>query len=173
MEEVWKDIPDYEGLYQVSNLGRVKSLRRKVSFVNRWGQDAQRTVPEKIRAATVHPNRGHLFVILHKEGKRRKWHVHTLVLTAFVGPCPEGMQCLHGDGDPKNNRVENLRWGTPSENSLDSVRHGTHWCARKTHCKHGHEFSPENTHIRPDGSRLCRTCMKLRQRKRSQRNFSK
>lgn len=50
--------------------------------------------------------------------------IHTLVLLAFVGPCPEGMECCHGDGDKTNNRLNNLRWGTHSENMQDAMRHG-------------------------------------------------
>jgi hypothetical protein len=57
--------------------------------------------------------------------RRRLIRVHTLVLLAFVGPCPDGMECLHGDGDPANNALSNLRWGTHKENVEDAVRHGT------------------------------------------------
>ena len=120
-----------------------------------------------ILSAAVHPDGGYLFVNLCKEGKRSNWRIHTLVLTAFVGPRLDGMECLHGDGNPANNRVENLRWGTGSQNSLDAVRHGTHVNARKTHCKNGHKFTEENTYIRSDGSRRCRTCHRLRDRQRN------
>ncbi len=57
--------------------------------------------------------------------KRRKWRVHILVLTTFVGPCPDGMVCRHIDGNPTNNNVANLAWGTPRENSADRILHGT------------------------------------------------
>lgn len=171
-EEVWKDIPGYEGLYQVSNLGRVKSLPRTARCM-RNGKEAQRAVPGKILAAQLNYNGDHLYVTLSKEGKVRNCYVHTLVLTAFVGPRPDDMECLHGDGDPTNNRVENLRWGTGSQNRLDSVRHGTHANARKTHCPSGHEYSPENTYMRPSGDRRCRTCNRLRGRQRRQRSLTK
>lgn len=65
---------------------------------------------------------GHIRVTLAGGIKR---FVHVLVLETFVGPCPDGMQCLHRDGNPANNRLDNLRWGTPLENWEDSVRHGT------------------------------------------------
>jgi hypothetical protein len=55
----------------------------------------------------------------------RKYYVHRLVLEAFVGPCPDGMECRHLDGNPSNNRLDNLAWGTHSENERDKVRHGT------------------------------------------------
>ena len=173
MTEVWKPVVGYEGLYQVSNLGRVKSLPRKVRQTSRWGKEMQRTVQEKI--LTAHPllRSGHLYVRLHKEKKGKDWYVHTLVLTAFVGPRPEGMECLHRDGDPTNNRVENLRWGTRSQNRLDTVKHGRDHNASKPHCPHGHEYSPENTYIHPDGGRYCRTCKRLRERQRYQRKRAK
>ena len=173
MTEVWKDIPDYEGLYQVSNLGRVKSLPRVSRFVGRWGKETQRIVPGGIRTARVQHPGGYLFLNLSKGGKKKRWSVHTLVLTAFVGPRPDGMECLHRDGDPSNNRVENLRWGTAQENAADMLRHGTQHNARKTHCKHGHEFNAENTYRDSDGNRQCRTCKRLWQRKYEQRNISK
>jgi len=66
---------------------------------------------------------GHLGVILGRGGRRD--FVHRLVLEAFVGPCPGGMECRHLDGDPTNNRLDNLRWGTRKENMEDMVRHGT------------------------------------------------
>lgn len=57
---------------------------------------------------------------------RQRLSVHGLVLTAFVGPCPNGMECRHyPDGNPANNHVENLRWGTPTENQRDRILHGT------------------------------------------------
>jgi hypothetical protein len=65
---------------------------------------------------------GHIAVRVGRIGYR---FVHRLVLEAFVGPCPEGMECRHLDGDPANNRLENLRWGTHRENAADQVRHGT------------------------------------------------
>lgn len=58
-------------------------------------------------------------------GKRYVQSVHVLVLLAFVGPCPEGMECRHLDGNPANNRLDNLCWGTGSENWNDKRRHGT------------------------------------------------
>jgi len=57
--------------------------------------------------------------------RRRRYFVHRLVLLAFVGPCPAGMEARHLDGDPTNNRLPNLCWGTPKENKQDSQRHGT------------------------------------------------
>lgn len=68
---------------------------------------------------------GHRLVMLYLDGKPIGRLVHRLVLEAFVGPCPDGMEACHGDGDPDNNRLTNLRWDTRSANQMDSVRHGT------------------------------------------------
>lgn len=91
-------------------------------------------------------------------------YIHRLVLEAFVGPCPDGMEALHSDGNKTNNNVDNLRWGTPSENNRDIVKHGRHRNARKTHCPSGHALSPKNT---PDwykkrGRRGCLACDRAR-----------
>ena len=65
---------------------------------------------------------------------RGEWrYVHRLVLEAFVGPCPDGMECCHEDGDTQNNSVANLRWGTHHENMLDQDRHGTRVRGEKMH----------------------------------------
>lgn len=61
------------------------------------------------------------------DGERKYQYVHILVLTAFYGPCPEGMEGCHHDGDPLNNRLGNLRWDTHVGNVSDSIRHGTFW----------------------------------------------
>lgn len=57
----------------------------------------------------------------------RRVLIHDLVLMAFVGPCPEGMMALHGNGNGRDNRLENLKWGTAKENAADMMRHGTHY----------------------------------------------
>ena len=69
---------------------------------------------------------GHYYhVIFSTSGREELNLLHRLVLENFVGPCPDGMECCHNDGNPDNNRLDNLRWGTPSENSRDKIRHGT------------------------------------------------
>jgi hypothetical protein len=138
--ETWKPVVGYEGLYEVSDRGRV------------------RTVPRILKPGTL--NHGHLHVNLwiNRKGKTRT--VHRLVAAAFIGPCPDGQEVRHLDGNPTNNAVENLKYGTRSENLLDRVRHGTHNNASKTHCKNGHEFTPENT-IDNHGNRGCRECHRV------------
>jgi len=89
--------------------------------------------------------------------------VHTLVLEAFVGPCPPGEEALHADDNPANNRwPENLSWGTRSKNLADRIANGhPHNNGSKTHCKRGHEFTPENTRMTSKGSRQCRACVRI------------
>jgi len=109
--EQWRPVPAFEGKYEVSDLGRVKSLR--------W------TPPRILRPGPS--NYGHMSVVL---GRRNTRMVHELVLIAFVGPRPPGQETRHLDGDPANNRLDNLCWGTRSENNRDAVRHGT-WHSEK------------------------------------------
>ena len=120
MSEQWKDIPDFEGYYQVSDAGRVRSLGRTVPRGN-----GSMTVPSRL-LTPVKNHRSGLRVSLRKDGVTSSQLVHRLVLLAFVGPCPDGMECCHNDGNNTNNRLGNLRWDTHSANMQDKFRHGTH-----------------------------------------------
>lgn len=109
MEEIWKDVVGYEGLYKVSNLGRVKSLKR----INSYG----RTVPGKI--LKPHPNikSGYLCVNLYKNDKPTMIPIHRLVAIAFI-PNPQNLpQVGHKDETRTNNNVDNLEWVTNKENA--------------------------------------------------------
>src|SRR3990167_7408711 len=113
--EVWCTVEDYED-YEVSNRGRVRS----------WRNTQGNRRDEPIVLALV-PNRdGYGQVILCNDDGHYHVLVHVLVLEAFVGPCPEGMEARHWDGNASNNTVGNLLWGTHAENTVDTVRHGTH-----------------------------------------------
>lgn len=107
MTEQWLDVAGYEGFYQVSNLGRVKTVQR-------YEPKRKRIIQEKIRTlVAVH---GYLYCELWKEGKHKRYAVHRLVATAFI-PNPKGKaQVNHIDGDKSNNAVTNLEWCTASEN---------------------------------------------------------
>lgn len=153
MGERWLPVPGYEGLYEVSDRGRVQSLPR----VDRRG----RRVKGRFLSIMTHPS-GHQHVKLSRDGSHQHGRVHRLVLTAFVGAPPEGHEALHGDGNPANNDLGNLRWGTRSENLRDSVRHGTHYWAKKTHCPQGHAYDADNTYVCRDGRRMCRACLNAR-----------
>jgi hypothetical protein len=117
--EIFKDVAGYDRLYAVSDMGRVKSLGRTVRRRN--GTIAVR---ECILKPQVRPD-GYLEVGLHAKGKQRAYKVHKLVAAAFIGPCPDGQQCCHSDGNPANNAVSNLRYDTPAGNNADKLLHGT------------------------------------------------
>lgn len=158
MAEEWRPVVGHEEAYEVSNLGRVKSLDRRVPV--RKDQSITRFAPGKV----LNPqpdSHGHLRIYL--AGRTRS--VHRLVAEAFI-PNPEGLpNVLHWNDIPDDNRVENLRWGTQQDNIADIVRNGNHFWANRAHCKNGHEFSDENTYTpksRP-GARDCKKCINLRQ----------
>ena len=120
MKEIWKDI---EGWYTVSNKGGLKSYRKR-------GQGSIR-LDEPVPMKPWTDNYGYQHVVLYTDEGTRTVYIHVLVLEAFVGPCPEGMQCRHLDGDPSNNRwPKNICWGTSLENHKDQVRHGTRLAGR-------------------------------------------
>lgn len=125
-EEVWADIPGYIGFYQASTWGNVRSLVRLLPSAVEAGVRKHKQV---LRPGA--DGNGRLHVALSVNGRVKHHQVHRLVLYAFVGPCPEGMETLHGDGDHTNNRLDNLRWGTPTENADDQRRHGRPFGAPK------------------------------------------
>lgn len=162
---IWVTVPGYEGLYEVSSDGRVRSLPRDiVSWKGRWRTDIYEM---KQRPGNEY---GHASVSLtDAQGRTRKKWVHRLVAIAHI-PNPEGHPyVLHGPAGKANNSVENLRWGTAQQNSDDVKAHGTQPVyVPMTHCRHGHEFTPENTYIAPSRprERMCRECMRTRSRER-------
>lgn len=119
-KEVWRPIPGYEGSYEVSDRGRVRSLDRKVPQVSRWGEPMWRRLRGQILKPEPYP-RGYQRVHL---GTRGKWFVHQLVMLAFVGPCPDGLEVCHGHGNASDNRLINLRYDTHLENCQDTRRYG-------------------------------------------------
>lgn len=105
MEEIWKDIVGYEGLYQVSNLGRVKRL---VSV---------KCKTERFIAITKDKKFGYCRVMLCKNNKTKRFLIHRLLAEHFI-PNPENKPCIdHINGDRSDNRIENLRWCTYKENN--------------------------------------------------------
>lgn len=154
----WLPVIGLEGLYEVSDQGDVQSLDRWVRC-GQWGRRlvaGQRMTPQPL-------NGGHLFVYLSDgSGGKRGFLVHRMVLEAFVGPCPDGMEALHWDDDPFNNKLTNLRWGTRSENMRDKVRNGHDHNARRAECAYGHQLIP----CPWDSKRYCPEC-----RKRTNREY--
>jgi len=123
--EEWRDIPKFEGFYQASTLGRIRSLDRVLESFSRKGNKYRRLFPGTVLACAPN-NWGHMHVMLSCHGKAIGRLVHRLVLETFVGPCPPGMECRHfPDDDKRNNRLDNLQWGTPKENAQDKIIHGT------------------------------------------------
>lgn len=123
-EEIWKDIPGYEGYYQASNLGRLKSLARYTQPTVK----GSRPLPERILRSNVPKGCRYAGACLQKLGVKKVISIHCLVLLAFVGPPPsKDMQCRHfPDPNPANNRLDNLQWGTREQNMADKLVHGTY-----------------------------------------------
>lgn len=113
MEEIWKDVVGYEGLYQVSNLGRVKSLARTIISTSKWGGIWKYQTKGII--LKQYKNK-YWMVDLCKDGKPKHFLVHRIEYEAFYGKIPEGMQVNHIDENTFNNRLDNLNLLTPSEN---------------------------------------------------------
>jgi hypothetical protein len=124
-EEVWRPVPEWEGWYDVSSHGRVRSWRRRGSANLTAGE------PVEILGYTHHTGRRQ--VQLRRGQDRRPRYVHDLVLTAFVGPRPPGCDGAHLNGDPADNRVGNLRWATVRENSGHRAVHGTYLHGERSH----------------------------------------
>lgn len=155
----WLAIPTFEGLYEASDLGFIRSLDRKILTARGWYQ----TYPGRILAQIPAGRPGkpaRLWVALSRENVTRHYSVHRLVLITFTGACPPGMMGCHNDGNFRNNAHSNLEWKTASDNMLDSVAHGTHHEARKSHCNLSHLLAWPNL-VRSKlekGRRACRAC---------------
>ena len=117
MEETWKDIQGFEGYYQVSNLGRVKSLERYVCH-------SGKAMLRKERIRKPFDNQGYWNLTLHKDKQDYHTTIHQLVAKAFI-PNPDNLPVVnHKDGNKKNNCVDNLEWVTASENSRHAIKIG-------------------------------------------------
>lgn len=125
-DERWLPVPGFEGRYSVSDLGRVRSEPRVV--IRRDGRSF-RISGGFMTAKFKH---GYLMVKLHRPGLKPEWRhrVHLLVLGAFVGPRPPGLEGCHRDNDKNNNRLTNLRYDTRAGNHADN---GIRKCSRRQH----------------------------------------
>jgi hypothetical protein len=117
-KEEWRAVVGFEGKYEVSSIGRVRSIAR----FKRKSRELYLIEPNIL---TPTMNNGYYNVVLNGVNGKRSAKVHQLVLEAFVGPRPDGMITRHLNGVRDDNRVENLAWGTFKENSDDMRRHGT------------------------------------------------
>lgn len=123
-KEVFRDVLGYEGLYQVSNYGRVKSLERKnIFYCGLRKEYLERPTKEKILNYNK-SNRGYLQVCLTKDGKSKTYTVHRLVAKAFIPNLKNKKQVNHIDGNKENNNIDNLEWATSSENNKHAFRTG-------------------------------------------------
>jgi hypothetical protein len=125
VQERWLPVEGFAG-YEVSDLGRVRSYHRQLSEgeATQYRKWEIATTPQKILRPVK--SAGYPKVALCRDGEIYTARVHVLVLLAFVGPCPPGLECCHNDGIPAHNWLDNLRYDTRTGNMLDSVRHGTH-----------------------------------------------
>lgn len=116
MEEIWKDIKDYEGIYQISNLGRVKSMPRKIIYKDK---KHYKILPERVMSWCDNGN-GYKCVYLKKNGKRKIAYIHRLVANAFIENKENKKYINHKDYNPCNNRFDNLEWCSQKENVIYS-----------------------------------------------------
>ena len=125
MREKWLPIPSFEGQYEVSDQGRVRSVEREVVDVNgkirRYQGLILQTAPNPGGYSCVRLGRGNPIL------------VHYAVATAFIGIRPRGAQVRHLNGVKADNRKKNIRYGTPKQNQADRRTHGTHLCGEQTH----------------------------------------
>ncbi len=110
VEEIWRDVRGYEGLYQISNQGKLKSSMWQENYVSKGSFNVK----------------GYLRTQLVKNGKKTNYYLHTLVAENFISPRPYNLEVGHLNGDKGDNRVENLKWVTQKENSRHRIQHGTH-----------------------------------------------
>jgi hypothetical protein len=136
---IWKAVAGFEGLYEVSDSGAVRSLDRVVYQENRGGVVCRRVYAGRMLRASR--NGPYSFVGLWKDNKVVRRLVHVLVAQAFIGNCPNDMETRHLDGNGSNNAVANLRYGTAVENGQDRVRHGTSRPGSKSHLSKLNEHS--------------------------------
>lgn len=114
---MWRAVLGYEGRYEVSDEGQVRSL----DLLDRMGRKRRGRM-----LSLCTDKRGYPATTLHADGLITAKRVHRLVLEAFVGPCPPGMEGCHNDGNTTNNHVSNLRWDTRAANEADKIAHGTY-----------------------------------------------
>lgn len=132
MTEQWKPVVGFEGLYEVSDLGRVRSLDRSWMQVARGGSLYRHFKRGQMLRPGIASN-GYPTVALGRGNTRT---LHSLVADAFLGPCPSNQEVRHKDGRRTNPALDNLEYGTRTQNILDAVKHGT-WMSekRRIHCE--------------------------------------
>lgn len=122
--EMWSYFPGWELLYKVSTRGRVIRCARVV-HVKRWGQREFRAEYPEREVGTHANKRGVKSLKFTRQGYTLTLNVAQAVMQTFVGPCPEGQEVCHEDGNPLNNCLRNLRYDTHRNNMKDQIKHGT------------------------------------------------
>ena len=154
--EQWLPVVGFEGLYEVSNQGRIKSLDRRVYA----GRGRTRIQKGQMLSPGI-GDTGYREVRLSKNGRSKIFKVHRLVLIAFQGKMPPNFVACHNDGNRLNNDLSNLRWDTCSGNMRDKRDHGTDNNLNKTHCPRGHKLANPNlvSNMKKQGYRSCKSCV--------------
>lgn len=164
----WIDVPGFEDCYQVSDKGQIFSKPRTIHM-----KDGRvRNLPARIMKPVPLPT-GYETITLRHGGVIARDYVHRIVLYAFRGLPGPGEETCHGNGDPADNRIENLRWDSHSSNVRDTIRHGNHNHAAKRACIRGHKFDQGNTRVDANGHRWCRTCSREASRRSKARRTSR
>lgn len=160
-EERWLPVVGYEGYYSVSDHGRVRAEQRVIMRAGGKGPLPRR---EMILRPGTHHGGGYQQVTLSRNGHRSSHQVHVLVLTAFVGSRPDGLEACHGPNGPADNRLTQLRWDTRSSNVLDQVEHGTHPMTSRQACPRKHRLIHPNLvpSLAKRGYRDCLACNRAR-----------
>ena len=140
----YRPVVGLEGRYVVSETGLIRNCKTGREF---------KGSPTKS---------GHLLTSFTVDGKRIQRYVHHLVAEAFISLRPTGLEIRHLNGDPSDNRVENLQYGTRRENRLDDVRNGRHYQASKALCKRGHPLTHPNLDIGRLPNRICLSCKRAK-----------
>lgn len=155
--EEWLPVRGFEGYYEVSNLGRVKSVERYVK--GRTG--TPKIVRERIMSVHL-TKHGYARVELNKENKAKKYTVHSLVANTFIAkPDGDNLIVRHGVNGVSDNSVDNLSWGTHSDNEYDKQRDGTNPLVNRTRCPRNHPLISIN--LRPNKKgRECLACSRAR-----------
>lgn len=122
--EAWSPVIGYEGRYEVSTLGRLRTYLRR-------GHSGVKSKPAIMKLRNLHPYQSTM--LTSQDGKRKSFRVHQIVLRSFVGIEPNGWEASHLNGKPWDNRLINLRWESRSANFTHKKEHGTELCGEKHH----------------------------------------
>lgn len=160
--EEWRPVPGWEGYYEASNRGRIRSLDR---IIPKQGGQYQKIEGKILKG--WRSNKGDIVVSLRRKSKDKTLPIARLVLETFEGPLPDGVEIRHLNGNVRNNNLSNLGRVLPFQNSPNVDIEGANRKAKRTHCKRGHEFNATNTFYVKHNSetrRRCRACEFTRKR---------